>query len=165
MRAAEATDRPRSAAGAGGPASYELPPVLDGVRVLLVEDEANTRTAIRWMLEQCKAEVTAVESAALAVAAFREGLRGRRYDVLVSDIGMPIQDGYELIREVRELERQRGEAERTPAAALTAYAREEDRLRAEAAGFQTHVPKPVDPDELVNVLAKLVGRDGSGSGV
>jgi two-component system CheB/CheR fusion protein len=123
--------------------------------VLLVEDEARTRAAVRWMLEQCKAEVTAVESAALAVAAFRDSLRGRRYNVLISDVGMPIQDGYELIREIREIEKQRGETAPIPAAALTAYAGEEYRAKAQAAGFQTHVPKPVEPEVLVSAIAAL----------
>jgi CheY-like chemotaxis protein len=80
------------------------------------------------------------------------------FDVLLSDIGMPEQDGYELIRRVRE----RGLNGRTlPAVALTAFARPEDRRRALLAGFQVHVPKPVDPDELVAVVATLVGRTGA----
>jgi hypothetical protein len=143
--------------GRGG-AAFAPSPVLRGLRVLLVEDEASTRRALRWLLEQCAADVTEAGSAAQAVAAFREGLTQRRFDVLVSDIGMPIQNGYELIRELRDMERQRGETTATPAVALTAYARDEDRAKATAAGFQTHVPKPVDPTTLVDVVAGLVGR-------
>jgi CheY-like chemotaxis protein len=141
------------------PAPFKPAPVLDGTRVLLVEDEAPTRVAVQWTLEQCKAEVTAVDSVSLALAAFRDALRGRRFDVVVSDIGMPIQDGYELIREIRRIERQRGETRPTPAAALTAYASEDDRARARAAGFQSHVPKPVEPEVLVEAVAALAGRD------
>jgi CheY-like chemotaxis protein len=114
------------------------------------------------MLERCKAEVTAVESAALAVAAYRDSLRGRRYNVLISDVGMPVQDGYELIREIREIVRQRGETQPIPAAALTAYAGDEYRAKAQAAGFQAHVPKPVEPEALVSAVAALVGSDDHG---
>jgi PAS domain S-box-containing protein len=142
--------------GVGG--AFAASPVLAGLRVLVVEDEANTRTVIRWLLEQCAADVTAVESAALAVAAFREGLARGRFDVIVSDVGMPVQDGYELLREIREMERQRGGPVATPALALTAYARDEDRARAEAAGFQAHLAKPVEPKALVEAVARLAGR-------
>ena len=152
--------RPPAAGRSGDGAASKLEPVLEGVRVLLVEDEAKTRAAVRWTLEQCKAHVTAVESAALAVAAFRESLRARRFHVLVSDIGMPIQDGYELIREIREMEKQRGETQPVPAAALTAYAGEDYRARAEAAGFQAHVPKPVEPEFLVSTVAALAASGG-----
>jgi CheY-like chemotaxis protein len=139
-------------------AVFEPTPALEGVRVLLVEDEPATRKVIQWMLEQCRAEVTAVPSAPLAVAAFRQGRLGRRFDVLLSDIGMPGQDGYELVREIRELERQDGGAPPLPAAALTAYAGEEDRAKAEAAGFQAHVSKPVEPQVLVSTIARLARR-------
>jgi CheY-like chemotaxis protein len=77
-------------------------------------------------------------------------------NVLVSDIGLPGEDGYSLIARVRNMDVERGEC--LPAVALTAYAREEDRQRALNAGFQMHVSKPVDPDELVRVIAKLSGR-------
>jgi PAS domain S-box-containing protein len=143
--------------------AFEPTPVLEGLRVLLVEDEPATRKVIQWMLEQCRAEVTAVPSAPLAVAAFRDARRGRRYDVLLSDIGMPGQDGYELVREIRNLERQNGDAPALPAAALTAYAGEEDRAKAEASGFQAHVSKPVEPQVLIATLARLTMRTPAGS--
>jgi PAS domain S-box-containing protein len=146
---------PAAAAGAGAPCPA---PVLQGLRMLVVEDEANTRAGLRQLLEGCGAEVTAVESAALAVAAFRDGLARRPYDVIVSDIGLPVQDGHELIHEIREMERRGGGQRLTPALALTAYAREEDRTRALAAGFQMHLPKPVQPEQVVDVVTVLAGR-------
>jgi PAS domain S-box-containing protein len=139
-------------------AAFEPTPALEGLRVLLVEDEPATRKVIQWMLEQCRADVTAVPSAELAVTAYRQSQRGRRFDVLLSDIGMPGQDGYELVREIRGIERQCEEAHPVPAAALTAYAGEEDRARAEAAGFQAHVAKPVEPQVLVATIAALARR-------
>jgi PAS domain S-box-containing protein len=134
-------------------------PMLKGMRVLVVEDEANTRRAIQWLLEQCAAEVTAVASAAQAIATFREALADRPFHVVLSDVGMPIQNGYELMRELRDLERRRGITEATPAVALTAYARVEDKALAMAAGFQTHVPKPVEPATLVNAVRGVVQRE------
>ena len=153
------------AAGAAPPAGptvalrapFAPSPLLRGVRVLVVENEPGTRTVIRWLLEQCQAEVTAAESAAHALDAFRASLDGRPYDVLVSDIGMPGQDGYELIRQIRALETQRAAARPVPAVALTAYARDDDRRHAEAAGFQAHLPKPVEPAALVETVANLAG--------
>lgn len=79
-------------------------------------------------------------------------------DALVTDIGMPEEDGYPLIRKLRALERERGA--HVPAIALTAYARVEDRLKILSSGFQTHLPKPVDPAELVMVIANVCGRSG-----
>jgi CheY-like chemotaxis protein len=102
--------------------------------------------------------VTAVASAAEAL---RE-MERTRYDVLLSDIGMPGEDGYALIEKVRALPAARGGE--TPAAALTAYARAEDRLRVLRSGFQIHVPKPVEPSELVAVVANLAGRYRTGKG-
>jgi CheY-like chemotaxis protein len=87
-----------------------------------------------------------------------EHLRAHRPHILVSDVEMPVADGYELIRQVRRLASEEGG--RIPAAALTAYARPEDRMRALMAGFQIHVPKPVQPAELVAVVASLAGRTG-----
>jgi CheY-like chemotaxis protein len=102
----------------------------------------------------CGARVRAVNSAAAAL----EALAAEAFDVLISDIGMPEEDGYSLIAKVRVLDRERGG--RIPAAALTAYAGEEDRIRTLRSGFQIHVPKPVSPNELVAVVANLADRAG-----
>jgi two-component system, chemotaxis family, CheB/CheR fusion protein len=97
--------------------------------------------------------VAAVDSAAAALTSFREHLN-QPYHVIVSDLGMPGQNGYDLIRELRTFEAERG-APGVPAVALTAYARDEDRSRALAAGFQAHVPKPIEPQGFIEVVAKL----------
>jgi PAS domain S-box-containing protein len=125
-------------------------PALDGVDVLAVDDEASAREIITAVLTQCGATVTAVASAADAITALAQS----RPDVLVSDIGMPDENGYELIGKVRRLKPEQGG--NIPAVALTAYARTEDRMRALAAGFQSHVPKPVEPAELALVVASLM---------
>jgi PAS domain S-box-containing protein len=132
---------------------------LDGVRVLVVDDEADTRDFLVTVLQQCQAEVKAVGSAREALDTMTQW----KPDVLVSDIGMPEEDGYSLIRKVRAIERagdisspQQGG--KIPAAALTAYARPEDRMRAIQEGYQLHLPKPVEPAELATVVASLVGR-------
>jgi CheY-like chemotaxis protein len=125
---------------------------LSGIRVLVVDDEADARHLIRQVLTGCGAEVTEAASAAEALRL----IQSSSPDILVSDIGMPDVDGYDLIRQVRT----RLAAKALPAAALTAFARSEDRRRALLAGFQTHVAKPVDPAELVAVVASLVERTG-----
>ncbi|MDQ1590433.1 MAG: hypothetical protein QOG71_1060 [Pyrinomonadaceae bacterium] len=137
---------------AGGRISLECPSELDGLRVLLVEDDADSREMLVVVLTQCRAEVRAVSNAADALSQ----LESWRPDVLISDIEMPGEDGYTLIRKVRALPPERGG--KIPAAALTAYARAEDRMRALLAGFQLHVPKPVEPAELAAVVASLAGR-------
>jgi signal transduction histidine kinase len=126
--------------------------LLAGVRVLVVEDDEDTRELLVRALERGGAEVEEAASVALALAA----LDRRLPDVLVSDIGMPGEDGYALIRKLRASTRERGAD--LPAAALTAYARSEDRVQALQAGFQTHIAKPVDPSELVVIVARLAGR-------
>ncbi|MGH8002509.1 MAG: PAS domain S-box protein, partial [Brasilonema sp.] len=133
---------------------------LDGVRVLVVDDEADTRDFLTTVLQQCQAEVKAVGSVQEAL----DTMTLWKPDVLVSDIGMPQEDGYSLIRKVRSRERS-GEISHSsqqggkiPAAALTAYARPEDRMRAIQEGYQLHLPKPVEPAELATVVASLVGR-------
>jgi PAS domain S-box-containing protein len=125
---------------------------LDGVKVLVVDDEASSRDVIAAVLGECGATVTAVSSAAEGLLELERMLP----DVLISDIGMPDENGYELIRKVRMLRAEQGG--NIPAIALTAYAKAEDRMRALAAGFQTHVPKPVEPAELALVVARLVER-------
>ncbi|MDQ5837718.1 MAG: PAS domain S-box protein [Acidobacteriota bacterium] len=130
------------------------PAILSGLRVLVVDDDQDALNLIRTMLERTGASVTTVESAAAAWAALEEA----RHDLLLCDIGMPGEDGYHLIRRVRALESARGLA--TPAIALTAYAGDADRALALDAGFQLHVPKPVDPADLIAVIAGLVKAKG-----
>ncbi len=134
---------------------FECPPQLAGVRVLVVDDEADTRELMRFILEGCGARVSTADSAAAAL----EALRAEAFDVLISDIGMPEEDGYALIAQVRALDKERGS--RIPAAALTAYASEEDRIRTLRSGFQIHVPKPVSPGELIAVVVNLAERTGT----
>ncbi len=129
--------------------SMDRVPQLTGVSVLIVDDELETRELLVEVLSRCGAEVRASSSAHDAL----EALQTWKADVLVSDIGMPGEDGYELIRKVREMEPDRGGC--IPAVALTAYARGEDRIRALSAGFQMHVSKPVEPVELAAVVASF----------
>ena len=129
---------------AGGPV------MLDGIRVLVVDDELDARQVISAVLTQSGAEVHACDSAGDAL---RE-LERWTPDVIMSDISMPGEDGYELMRKVRKLPGEKWG--RIPAAALTAYARDEDRERALAAGYQKHLAKPVRSAELVGVVAALV---------
>jgi CheY-like chemotaxis protein len=139
---------------AGGVLPFSGEKNLQGLNILVVDDEQDTRDMLVAILEQSGAKVIAVASAAEALTE----LVRLRPDVLVSDIGMPDQDGYELIGRVRSMEGQLGK--QIPAVALTAYARTEDRIRALNAGFQIHVPKPVEPTELTTVVATLAGRTG-----
>jgi signal transduction histidine kinase len=127
-------------------------PRLDGTRVLIVDDEDDARALLITILSANGAEVKAASGRAEALEAVEEW----RPDVLVSDIGMPNGDGYELIREIRRTDSMAGR--QLPAVALTAYARADDRMRALAAGFQMHVTKPVEPRELLVVVASLAGR-------
>ena len=124
--------------------------ILDGVRVLLVEDSYDTREGIRILLKQHGAEVTAVASAAEALAAFPDV----RPHVLLSDIGLADQDGCQLLRSVRALGPECGGD--VPAAAITAYGTSEHRVRALKSGFWDYVCKPVDTALLVNVIAGVV---------
>ncbi|HEX8456711.1 MAG TPA: PAS domain S-box protein [Pyrinomonadaceae bacterium] len=132
--------------------TYECPERLDQLKVLIVDDEPDTRELLKVGLGECGAVVTAASS---AVEAY-EIIRDNPPDLLISDIGMPDVDGYELIRRVRQLPPDGGG--RLPAIALTAYARVEDRMQALRAGYQMHVPKPVEMAELVAVAASLVQR-------
>jgi PAS domain S-box-containing protein len=132
------------------------PPALRGLNVLVVDDDTDTLHYVASVLEYCGARVRRASSADEALASFKE----EAAEVLVSDIGMPGTDGYELMRKVRKLPRKRGG--RVPAVALTAYAREEDRLDAYRAGFQAHLSKPVAPDDLLTVIANLVGEGAEG---
>jgi PAS domain S-box-containing protein len=124
-------------------------PALHGVRVLLVDDDADARELLETILTNYGAAVIVAASADEALAAFR----GDAPDVVISDIGLPRDDGYVLIRRIRELAPERGG--HVPAVALTAYARDEDRGRALAAGFQMHIAKPAEPQELAAVVLSL----------
>jgi PAS domain S-box-containing protein len=130
-------------------------PSLAGLWTLVVDDEADARELVTVLLKQFGARVTATASVAEALAALRQGESGQRPDVIISDIGMPDEDGYMLIRRVRQLPPEEGG--RIPAVALTAFERASDRVRALSAGFQFHVPKPVEPEELAMVIANLTG--------
>jgi PAS domain S-box-containing protein len=140
---------PRAEAGEKDPCQTDPELNLKGIRVLVVDDEADARETLREILEHCNAEVLTAGSAEEAL----EVLPRWRPDVLLSDIGMPEEDGYSLIRRIRELPMEKGG--HTPAAALTAFARGEDRRRALRAGFQMHVAKPVEVQELAAVVASL----------
>jgi PAS domain S-box-containing protein len=136
---------------------YECPPELEGLRVLVVDDEAETCELLQFILESCGARVKTASSAAAALEAVAEEV----FDVLISDIGMPDEDGYSLIAKVRALGKEHG-GKVPAAAALTAYAGEEDRIRVLQSGFQIHVPKPISPSELLAVVANLAGRTTTG---
>jgi PAS domain S-box-containing protein len=133
-------------------------PELGGISVLIVDDDGDTRELLRAMLERSGAIVSTVRSAREAVSA----IASRKPDVLVCDIGMPGEDGYELIRQVRELPA--AERGSIPAVALTAYARREDVGRAIEAGYQVHLAKPVDPQALARVVFALGGKGGEPTG-
>ena len=127
---------------------------LEGLRILLVDDQTDALDLITVELAQHGAKVKAVTSAEDALKALAQD----NIDVLISDIGMPKMDGYELIRRIRQQEE--GTNKRIPTVALTAYARVQDRMQAIMAGFNTHIAKPVDANELVTVVASLAGRLG-----
>ncbi|MGE0363531.1 MAG: CHASE3 domain-containing protein [Vicinamibacterales bacterium] len=144
--------------GAPAPAMpAQLSDLLRGVRVLVLDDEPDAREILRRLLEDAGAEVVVTARAQDAL----DVLHATPPDVIVSDIGMPDHDGYEFIQQVRRLD---GPVSAVPAAALTALARLEDRKRALLAGFQTHLAKPVDPAELVAMVASLSGRTGRATG-
>lgn len=127
-------------------------PSLEGLRILIIDDETDALDLIGVELTQHGAKVTAASNAQDALTA----LATDEFDLLISDIGMPNTDGYDLIRQIRAQESSRHQ--RIPAVALTAYARVQDRMRAIMAGFNTHVAKPVEANELLTVVASLVGR-------
>jgi len=137
---------------AGGGLPLECAPSLAGIKILAVDDDADSRSLLSAILGQCGAEVKTCESAAQAL----ESLEAFHPDVIVSDIGMPGEDGYSLMQKVRSSD---NSYRRVPAVALTAFARAEDRMKALTAGFNMHVPKPVEPAELTTVIASLIKRD------
>jgi signal transduction histidine kinase/DNA-binding response OmpR family regulator len=125
--------------------------LLHGVKVLVVDDEPDSRELLMAILTNCGSDVRCSDSAAKAMQEFNEW----NPDLLVSDIGMPNEDGYSLIRRVRKLASHHA---RIPAVALTAYATDEDRSQALLAGFQMHVPKPIEPESFVTSIASVLGR-------
>ncbi len=133
----------------------ELPKDLAGVRIVAVDDDADARHILKTVLTYCKAEVTVVATAEAAFRAVKELLP----DVLLSDVEMAGEDGYSLIKRVRDLAPESGG--NTPAAALTAYAREEDQHRVLTAGFQMHVAKPLEATRLVAVVKELLVKPTS----
>jgi signal transduction histidine kinase len=151
-RVRPASEPGATAAPEPGPRSHTPRADLDGLEVLVVDDEQDGRDVITEILERAHARVTVAASAAEAM----DVLARLRPAVLVSDIGMPDEDGFTLMRRVRALPEQRGG--RIPAVALTAYARAVDRQQAMMAGYDIHLGKPVDPGELVDVVASLAGR-------
>ncbi len=148
------SDRPEQVAD-----TLELVPdrfarLLGGLMVLVLDDEPDAREVVQRLLEDAGARVKTAASATEALVTLEQGLVP---DIIVSDIGMPDQDGYDFMQRVRNME---GAVAAVPAAALTALARVEDRKRALMAGYQTHLAKPVDPAELVAMVASLTGRTG-----
>ena len=123
---------------------------LQGIKVLVVDDDQDTLELLEWVLKRAGAEVIAVESARAAM----EALEKSRPSILVSDIAMPEEDGLSLMRRIRALPKERGG--RIPAVALTAHSMVQDRLQSLRAGFQSHVPKPVVPEELVEVVTSVM---------
>jgi len=141
----------------GQPSAAGPSPVTDfvnltGVRVLVVDDEPDTRAIVSRLLQECYADVITADSADSALAALRQ----RRPHILVSDISMPHQDGYQLIRKVRDLPASEGGE--IPAVALTAFARSEDQAQSKSAGYQVHMPKPIEPRHLIATIADLTKK-------
>ena len=128
---------------------------LDGITVLVLEDEPDGRELVQWVLADASATVLTAASADEALAL----VKARQPDVIVGDIGMPERDGYQFMRDVRSLAAADGGT--TPAIALTAFVRPEDRVRALLAGYQVHVPKPVEPQELLAAIRTLADARAS----
>jgi len=132
---------------------------LEGISVLVVDDDEEARVILTQALGEYGAQVTAVSSGAEALALLSDPPGGRPPDALILDIAMPDEDGYAVLEKVRALEAEQGAAaDHIPAIALTAYGRSEDRMRALQAGFHMHVAKPVEPAELAVIIASLTTR-------
>jgi CheY-like chemotaxis protein len=125
---------------------------LAGLHILLVDDEADSRELLSLVLSLCHADITTASSAAEAF----ELIQQKRFDIVISDIGMPEEDGFALIKKIRGLSVKQGRD--ILAIALTAYARNEDRIQALISGFQMHMSKPVEPRELILAVANLTGK-------
>jgi PAS domain S-box-containing protein len=144
--------RPTPPESAAPSQEFSFPAELAKLKILVIDDEPDARELVRAVLERAGAEVMLASSAAQAL----EVVRSHKPDVIVSDIGMPGEDGYTFIRNLRALPREGGGC--IPAIALTAYARADDRRKALLAGFQNHAAKPIEPQELMIVIANLAGR-------
>jgi CheY-like chemotaxis protein len=128
---------------------------LSGLRILVVDDEPDSRDIVVFVLEQAGAIVTSVVSAITALQQLERDI----FDVVISDIGMPEMDGYQLMQQIRLLE----QGQHVPAIALTAHAGEYDRQQAIRAGFQQHLAKPIDPEELIQVIITLHNAERTGT--
>ena len=129
--------------------------ILGGLRILVVDDEPDSRELVATILKRCGGEVRCSQSAADAIRAFKEW----QPDLLISDIAMPHEDGFILLEKLRKLRSKR--AKEIPAVALSAYASDEDRSLALSKGFQLHLPKPIEPEHLVTSIAAALGRETS----
>ena len=138
------------------PSPSASPDLLNGVRVLVVDDEADTRDLLRRILAEAGATVLTAASAAEGMQVLQR--EQPPVDILISDIGMPEEDGYAFVRKVRQMPGGIGSSARLPAIALTAFARSEDRTRALVAGFQAHIAKPAESAELIATVASFTGR-------
>jgi CheY-like chemotaxis protein len=153
--AAGTAPHPGASTAPARPAPEERLPALTGIRVLLVDDEPDAREVMAAALELCGAKVFLAASVRTAL----EVLATDDVDLLLADIAMPGQDGYDLIREIRSMGSDRVSG--IPAAAVTAHARDDERDRALAAGFQMHLAKPVQPAALARVVATLASEKGT----
>jgi len=142
----------RQSATPSSTASSDRVPMLTGLRILVVDDEPDARELLKRILGEYEAQVEVAASADEAMAA----IAAQVPDVLVSDIGMPDEDGYELIRKLRSAPPEKGGL--TPAIALTGYASRKDRERALAAGYHQHIAKPIEQADMIDAIAALVGR-------
>lgn len=149
MSLPEADEREKTDDGGGLHADY---PSLNDLRILIVDDEDNTRELLKLVFENCRATV---ETAASAAEALKK-VQNLPPNLIVSDIGMPDEDGYTLMQKIRVWEKETGRDEPIPAIALTAYARAEDRQKALDAGYQVHITKPIEPFELTKLVEKLI---------
>src|SRR5262249_18503930 len=132
-------------------------PNLRGIRVLAVDDDRDALGMVREILEATGAQVAVADSAMAAL----EALEAVQPDVLIADLGMPRMDGFELIAHVRRSDNKK--VRDVPAAAVTAYARSDDRIRALKCGFQMHIAKPIDPSTLMAAIAVLAHRESAAS--
>ncbi len=154
VRSGPREERAHPRAPANIEAAAFVPTDLGGLRILVVDDQPDACELVARMLGECGAHVRTASSGELALRLHGDDPA----DLIVSDIGMPGMDGYELIREVRRVDAARGRT--TPAIAMTAFARSQDRTRALQAGFQFHLAKPVEPAELMATVASVAGRTG-----